>query len=100
MRPIERLIAEEETMSIGGNSGKSDLEKRLEVLHIELAKGQRHLTLLDRQRQDVRDTLLRITGAIQVLEELLQQEERNGADGRAVPDDRAKRAESVTSSQV
>ena len=87
-------------MSIRGNSGKSSLERRLELLHIELEKGQRHLTLLDRQRQDARDTLLRITGAIQVLEELLQQEERNGADGKAVADDRVKRAESVTSSCV
>ena len=100
MGRIEGLIAEQGTISFGGNSGRSGLEKRLEVLHIELEKGQRHLTSLDRQRQDVRDTLLRITGAIQVLEELLQQEERNGANDQTVPDDRAKRAESVTSSQV
>jgi hypothetical protein len=41
---------------------------------MELEKGQRHLESVDRQRQEVRDTLLRISGAIQVLEELLNQE--------------------------
>jgi hypothetical protein len=47
--------------------------KRLEELRAELEKGQRHLEGLDRQRQEMRDTLLRISGAIQVLEELLRQ---------------------------
>ena len=47
--------------------------KRLEELQTELAKGQRHLEALDHERQEVRDTLLRITGAIQVLEELVKQ---------------------------
>lgn len=48
------------------------LEKRLEELRIELAKGQRQLEMIDIKRQEVRDTLLRITGAIRVLEEILQ----------------------------
>jgi prefoldin subunit 5 len=50
------------------------MEKRLEELRIELAKGQRQLEFLDNQRRDVRDTMLRITGAIRVLEELLSPE--------------------------
>jgi hypothetical protein len=49
------------------------LEKRLEELRIELAKGQRQLEMIDIRRQEVRDTLLRITGAIRVLEEILLQ---------------------------
>ena len=48
------------------------LEKRLEELRIELAKGQRQLEMIDIKRQEVRDTVLRITGAIRVLEEILQ----------------------------
>jgi len=46
------------------------MEQKLLELKAELAKGRRRLELLDRERQEVRDTLLRITGAIQVLEEL------------------------------
>jgi hypothetical protein len=44
---------------------------RLEILKKELEKGRQRLDLLDRERQEVRDTMLRISGAIQVLEELL-----------------------------
>jgi hypothetical protein len=51
---------------------RSNLEKRLLELRTELSRGQQHLDSLERQRQDVRDTLLRISGAVQVLEELLQ----------------------------
>lgn len=47
------------------------LEQRLDALRAELTRGQEHLAQLDLQRQDTRDTLLRISGAIQVLEELL-----------------------------
>jgi hypothetical protein len=45
--------------------------ERLEGLRAEFEKGQQHLARLDQQRNEVRDTLLRISGAIQVLEELL-----------------------------
>jgi prefoldin subunit 5 len=51
------------------------MEKRLEELRGELAKGQRHLEALDNQRREVRDTILRISGAIRVLEELLAGQE-------------------------
>jgi prefoldin subunit 5 len=46
------------------------IAKRLEILREEYAKGQQQLAMLDQKRAEVRDTLLRITGAIQVLEEL------------------------------
>ena len=50
------------------------MHKRLDELKEEFDKGKRHLEVLDRERQEVRDTLLRIGGAIQVLEELIAQE--------------------------
>jgi prefoldin subunit 5 len=49
------------------------MNERLEGLRAELQKGRQRLELLDRQRQEVRDTMLRISGAIQVIEELLAQ---------------------------
>ncbi|MFH1860621.1 MAG: hypothetical protein ABH870_06380 [bacterium] len=45
------------------------LQKRLEELKEEFQKGQQQLDTLDKQRAELRDTLLRISGAIQVLEE-------------------------------
>jgi hypothetical protein len=53
------------------------MEQKLSELREEYKRGQQHLDLLDQQRQRTRDTLLRIAGAIQVLEELQQQ--TNGA---------------------
>jgi prefoldin subunit 5 len=53
------------------------MKERLAELKAEFEKGQQHLQLLDQQRAEVRDTLLRISGAIQVLEELLKQENQN-----------------------
>jgi len=50
------------------------MEQRLQELRLELEKGKQRLEDLDRQRQEVRDTMLRISGAIQVLEELRVQE--------------------------
>ena len=47
--------------------------KRLHELREEFARGEGQLTELDRKRAQVRDTLLRISGAMQVLEELLSQ---------------------------
>lgn len=47
---------------------------RLEELKNELIKGRERLACLDRERQELRDTMLRISGAIQVLEELQAQE--------------------------
>ena len=44
--------------------------QRLEELRNELAKGEQQLDRLDRERAALRDTVLRIQGAVQVLEEL------------------------------
>ncbi|HEY6890964.1 MAG TPA: hypothetical protein VI300_24390 [Solirubrobacter sp.] len=56
---------------------------RLEELRNELALGERRLQELDRERLDVQHTLLRIAGAAQVLEELL--EEESAASNGVVP---------------
>ena len=48
----------------------SSLAKRLEELRQDWTTGQRRLESLDAERQRLRETLLRIAGAIQVLEEL------------------------------
>jgi len=46
------------------------MPERLKLLEEEYRKGQQMLAELDEKRADVRDTLLRISGAIQVLREL------------------------------
>ena len=60
------------------------MKERLAELRLEFEKGQQHLQMLDQQRAEVRDTLLRISGAIQVLEELLKQDSQNGQNGHQV----------------
>lgn len=50
---------------------KQQIEQRLGELRAELDAGQRMLTDLDTRRADLQATMLRISGAIQVLEELL-----------------------------
>lgn len=50
---------------------KEQLEKRLQQLKAEFESGQKVLTELDDKRTNVQNTLLRIQGAIQVLEEEL-----------------------------
>jgi hypothetical protein len=48
------------------------IETRLQELRGEFERGVRQLELLDRQRAELRETLLRIEGAVHVLEELSQ----------------------------
>jgi hypothetical protein len=59
------------------------MKERLAELKAEFEKGQQHLQLLDKERAEVRDTLLRISGAIQVLEELLEQESQDMHNNKA-----------------
>jgi hypothetical protein len=47
------------------------MQERLAELKIELDAGRVEFDRLERERASLRDTLLRIGGAIQVLEELL-----------------------------
>lgn len=47
------------------------LKERLETLRAEYRSGQDQLAALDTRRSDLQNTMLRIAGAIQVLEETL-----------------------------
>lgn len=50
---------------------RAQLEERLAALRQELAAGRRLLEDLEAQRTEVLDRMLRISGAVQVLEEEL-----------------------------
>ncbi len=50
------------------------LQARLDVLKNEFQTGQTRLRDIEQQGTQLRETLLRISGAIQVLEELLAEE--------------------------
>lgn len=52
---------------------KEQLEKRLQSLKTEYEAGQKMLIDLEAKQANLRDTLLRISGAIQVLEEALSE---------------------------
>ena len=51
------------------------LEKRLAELKTEYEQGEKMLSDLDARREQVRQTLLRISGAVQILEEMLKVED-------------------------
>lgn len=57
---------------------KEQLEQRLQSLKAELENGQKMLAELETKQTNLRSTLLRISGAIQVLEEMLAQEKQVG----------------------
>jgi len=50
---------------------REQLEQRLKMLKAEFEAGQKMLTELEAKQASVRETLMRITGAIQVIEEEL-----------------------------
>ena len=54
------------------------IHERLEELRGEYARGQAQVKALEQRQAELHDTLLRISGAIQVLEELLAQGNGNG----------------------
>jgi hypothetical protein len=54
---------------------RDQLEKRLSDLKNEYDQGQKMLAELDTRREKTAQAMLRISGAIQVLEELLAEEE-------------------------
>lgn len=65
---------------------KEKLEQRLNGLKAEFESGQKMLTDLEAQQANLKTTLLRISGAIQVLEELLSQEQSVEVDNAHVPE--------------
>jgi prefoldin subunit 5 len=61
---------------------QDQVQARIEALRKELEVGQQRMQELERQLTQLRDTMLRISGAIQVLEEL----QTESAPASAVPD--------------
>ncbi len=59
------------------------LNQRLAELRDNHQAGQAQLQRLDAQRAELQKTLLRISGAIQVLEEMLEERNDTGAPGGA-----------------
>lgn len=53
---------------------KEKLQKRLAELKQEYESGQKMMTELETKQSNLRDTLLRISGAIQILEEELSED--------------------------
>jgi chromosome segregation ATPase len=64
---------------------REQLEQRLKALKAELETGEKMLTELDAKRANLRETLLRISGAIQVLEEELAKTEQPATNGVEKP---------------
>ncbi|MEM9904081.1 MAG: hypothetical protein AAF921_03545 [Cyanobacteria bacterium P01_D01_bin.44] len=60
---------------------KEKLEQRLQHLQQEYESGQQMLADLQAKEANLQQTLLRISGAMQVLQELLQAEEPSSANG-------------------
>ena len=56
---------------------QDQLERRLDALRAEYDSGQRARAELEHKLHELRDTLLRISGAIQVLEEELAADKPN-----------------------
>ncbi len=59
---------------------KQQLEQRLKELRFEFESGQKTLADMELKQSNVRNTLLRIRGAIQVLEEELKKEGQPESD--------------------
>ena len=53
----------------------TQLKERLETLKQELQQGQQRITEVHQQEQELEATLLRISGAIQVLQEEIEKSE-------------------------
>ncbi|MCZ8038511.1 MAG: hypothetical protein O9276_10345 [Microcystis sp. LE17-20A] len=65
---------------------KEQIQERIQQLKAEYESGQKMLADLETQESNLRTTMLRISGAIQALEELLAQaeEEENLDDAKKV----------------
>jgi hypothetical protein len=60
---------------------REQMQSRLDTLRSELETGEAEYQQLQARETHLRETLLRISGAVQVLEELLSNEQRLGQDG-------------------
>lgn len=64
---------------------KAKLEERLQELRNELESGRTLLEEIESKKTNLQSTLLRISGAIQVLEELLASETAPDAGAKTTP---------------
>ena len=62
---------------------REQLGQRLTQLKAEFEAGQKMLADLEAKQASVRETMLRISGAIQVLEELLAEPQRGAENSNA-----------------
>lgn len=63
---------------------QNQISIRLQTLKDEFEAGQKMLAELDAKRTDLQQTMLRISGAIQVLEEMLAEEPQPAANGAVI----------------
>ena len=68
---------------------QEQLEKRLEELKKEYETGQARLRELETETAYTRETMLRITGAIQVLQEMLKEEKPRADEAEPLKADEA-----------
>jgi hypothetical protein len=66
---------------------REEIQARLEALKKELETGQAELQKVEVRRTYLHETTLRISGAVQVLEELLKEEQLAGQNRAAPADD-------------
>ena len=57
-----------------GRTMKDQIENRMRELQAEFDSGKKAVVELESKQVNIRNTMLRISGAIQVLEELLEEE--------------------------
>jgi hypothetical protein len=61
---------------------KEQLEKRVKELRAEFESGQKALADMEFKQTNLRNTLLRISGAMQVLQEELEKESKSNDTGQ------------------
>lgn len=65
---------------------KKQLEQRLAELKTQFEQGRKLLNDLEAQQANLRTSLLRLSGAIEILEELLAKENQSRGNGVEQPD--------------
>jgi len=77
------------TATEDGEAVQAQIQARLEALKKELETGQNELQKVEAQRTYLHETMLRISGAVQVLEGLLAEGGPAGSDETVTSESRA-----------